>query len=213
MRTIRSSAALSAALCPVVFALSVTAAVAAEFKYDPGDDVQFTYCYSHQPVLRIKPGDTVVTSTKDASNDVYAVERQDAVPQARLEQGQSANRAVLHRGRRARRHAGGAHRQDRLQPGLGLGRVDSLLRRARARIQDDDDHAAGAGPAVHLAHRPRPARGHARPAQQQDRQGRGPAAAVLRHHRHGACRQGVHQLAGTRIRTAPTWTSTRSSKA
>ncbi|MFL6581878.1 MAG: acetamidase/formamidase family protein [Burkholderiales bacterium] len=47
------------------------AAVAAEHKYDPGNDVKFTYCYSHQPVLRIKPGDSVVTSTRDASNDVY----------------------------------------------------------------------------------------------------------------------------------------------
>ena len=73
MRTIRSAAALSAGLCPVVFALSVTAAVGAEHKYNPGDDVQFTYCFSHKPVLRIKPGDSVVTSTKDASNDVYAV--------------------------------------------------------------------------------------------------------------------------------------------
>ena len=45
---------------------------AAEIKYDPGDNVQFTYCYSHPPVLRIKSGDSVVTSTRDASNDVYA---------------------------------------------------------------------------------------------------------------------------------------------
>src|SRR3954469_9283040 len=52
------------------FALS-GAAVAAEHKYDPGNDVKFTYCYAHQPVLRIKPGDSVVTSTRDASNDVY----------------------------------------------------------------------------------------------------------------------------------------------
>ncbi|MEO8008404.1 MAG: acetamidase/formamidase family protein [Betaproteobacteria bacterium] len=44
---------------------------AAEIKYDPGDNVQFTYCHSHPPVLRIKPGDSVVTSTRDASNDVY----------------------------------------------------------------------------------------------------------------------------------------------
>jgi acetamidase/formamidase len=47
------------------------AAVAAEIKYDPGNDVKFTYCYAHPPVARIKPGDTVVTSTRDASNDVY----------------------------------------------------------------------------------------------------------------------------------------------
>lgn len=53
-----------------VFVLGGTA-VAAEIKYDPGNDVKFTYCYAHPPVLRIKPGDTVVTSTRDASNDVY----------------------------------------------------------------------------------------------------------------------------------------------
>jgi len=48
------------------------AAAAAEVKYDPGDNVKFTYCYAHPPVLRIKPGDSVVTSTRDASNDVYS---------------------------------------------------------------------------------------------------------------------------------------------
>ena len=53
-----------------IFALCGPVA-AAEFKYDPGDNVQFTYCHSHPPVLRIKPGDSVVTSTRDASNDVY----------------------------------------------------------------------------------------------------------------------------------------------
>ena len=84
MRTIRSAAALSAGLCPVVFALSVTAAVAAEHKYDPGDNVQFTYCYSHPPVLRIKPGDSVVTSTKDASNDVFAVTDKTLFPKLDL---------------------------------------------------------------------------------------------------------------------------------
>jgi amidase len=62
-----SSWLLAAAL---TFALCGSAA-AAEIKYDPGDNVQFTYCYSHPPVLRIKPGDSVVTSTRDASNDVY----------------------------------------------------------------------------------------------------------------------------------------------
>jgi amidase len=60
-------------LFPVALAFALGGpAVAAEIKYDPGDNVQFTYCYSHQPVLRIKPGDSVVTSTKDASNDVYS---------------------------------------------------------------------------------------------------------------------------------------------
>jgi amidase len=44
----------------------------AEIKYDPKDNVKFTYCYAHEPVLRIKPGDSVVTSTKDASGDVFS---------------------------------------------------------------------------------------------------------------------------------------------
>jgi amidase len=46
--------------------------LAAEHKYDPGDNVKFTYCYAHQPALRIKSGDSVVTSTRDASNDAFA---------------------------------------------------------------------------------------------------------------------------------------------
>jgi amidase len=49
------------------------AAVSAEVKYDPGDKVYFTYCYAHPPAARIKPGDTVVTNTRDASNDVFSV--------------------------------------------------------------------------------------------------------------------------------------------
>ena len=60
------------------------AAVAAEIKYDPGNDVKFTYCYSHPPVARIKPGDTVVTSTRDASNDVYGVNDKTLFPKLDL---------------------------------------------------------------------------------------------------------------------------------
>jgi acetamidase/formamidase len=48
-------------------------AVAAEVNYDPGDNVKYTYCYAHQPVAHINPGDTVVTRTRDASNDVFSV--------------------------------------------------------------------------------------------------------------------------------------------
>lgn len=47
-------------------------ASAAEHRYDPGDKVYFTYCYSHSPALRIKPGDKVITRTRDASNDAFA---------------------------------------------------------------------------------------------------------------------------------------------
>ena len=56
-------------------AVALTAAwpaLAAEFRYDPGDNVKYTYCFSHPPALRIKPGDTVITSTRDASGDVFS---------------------------------------------------------------------------------------------------------------------------------------------
>ena len=71
-KTPRRLAASASALFPVAlaFALNVPA-TAAEFKYDPQDNVKFTYCYAHPPVLHIKPGDSVVTSTKDASNDAF----------------------------------------------------------------------------------------------------------------------------------------------
>ena len=47
-------------------------AIAAEVKYDPGDKVYFTYCYAHPPAARIRPGDSVTTNTRDASNDAFA---------------------------------------------------------------------------------------------------------------------------------------------
>lgn len=58
-------------LAAAAFTLAAPA-LAAEHKYDPGDNVKFTYCYSHPPALRIKSGDSVVTSTKDASSDVLS---------------------------------------------------------------------------------------------------------------------------------------------
>jgi amidase len=73
MKTIRGRTAtvslpiLSAAL---VAALG-TPGFAAEVEYDPGDTVYFTYCHSHPPAARINPGDTVKTSTRDASNDAF----------------------------------------------------------------------------------------------------------------------------------------------
>ena len=48
-------------------------AAAENVRYDPGDTVYYTYCYSHPVAARIKPGDTVVTRTRDASNDVFSV--------------------------------------------------------------------------------------------------------------------------------------------
>jgi amidase len=65
---------IPAGLATLTGALAValsTSALCAEVKYDPGDNVKFTYCYAHPPVIKIKPGDTVVTSTRDASNDVF----------------------------------------------------------------------------------------------------------------------------------------------
>jgi len=51
---------------------SFGAANAAEVQYDPHDTVYFTYCYANPVAARIKPGDTVVTRTRDASNDAFS---------------------------------------------------------------------------------------------------------------------------------------------
>jgi acetamidase/formamidase len=59
-------------------------AVAAEVHYDPGDNVKFTYCYAHQPVAHINPGDTVVTSTRDASNNAFSVTDKTFAPKIDL---------------------------------------------------------------------------------------------------------------------------------
>ena len=65
-------------LLSAAFGLSAAAlalawpAVAAEVRYDPGDKVYFTYCYAHPPAARINPGDMVITSTRDASNDAFS---------------------------------------------------------------------------------------------------------------------------------------------
>ena len=47
-------------------------AAAEVLRYDPGDTVYFTYCYAHPPALHMKPGDSVITRTRDASNDAFA---------------------------------------------------------------------------------------------------------------------------------------------
>src|SRR5215467_5152083 len=59
-------------------------AVAAEVRYDPGDKVYFTYCYAHPPAARINPGDTVVTSTRDASNDAFTPSDKTLAPKIDL---------------------------------------------------------------------------------------------------------------------------------
>jgi len=45
----------------------------------------FTYCHAHPPQLRIAPGDTVVTTTRDAANDVYSTEDRTVFPKASLD--------------------------------------------------------------------------------------------------------------------------------
>jgi amidase len=57
---------------PILAVALATPGLAAEVEYDPGDTVYFTYCHAHPPALRINPKDTVRTSTRDASNDVFS---------------------------------------------------------------------------------------------------------------------------------------------
>jgi amidase len=70
---------------PVALAFTlIESAIAAEVSYDPGDNVKFTYCYAHPPVARIKPGDTVSTRTRDASNDAFSVSDKTLAPKLDL---------------------------------------------------------------------------------------------------------------------------------
>ena len=75
------SAALLASLAGLVFSGPVAAA---EVRYDPGDKVYFTYCYAHPPAEHIKPGDSVITSTRDASNDAFSVADKTVAPKLDL---------------------------------------------------------------------------------------------------------------------------------
>jgi amidase len=45
-------------------------AAARTVRYDP-QVVYYTYCHSHPPAMRIASGDTVITRTRDASNDAF----------------------------------------------------------------------------------------------------------------------------------------------
>src|SRR5258705_12005292 len=72
---------LPAALLLSIAGLSLARpAVAAEVRNDPGDKVYFTYYYAHPPALRINPGDSVTTSTRDASNDPFSIPATSALP-------------------------------------------------------------------------------------------------------------------------------------
>jgi acetamidase/formamidase len=63
---------------------AATQARAESHQYDPQDNVQFTYCYAHKPVLHIKPGDSVSTKTRDASNDAFSTTDKTLFPKLDL---------------------------------------------------------------------------------------------------------------------------------
>src|SRR2546422_4239949 len=68
-RPLKLVAALLAA--PLLFVLMLSLPAAAKtITYTP-QTIYFTYCYSHPPAERIASGDTVITKTRDASNDAF----------------------------------------------------------------------------------------------------------------------------------------------
>jgi len=77
-------------LMPAALLLSIAGlslarpAAAAEVRYDPGDKVYFTYCHAHPPALRIRPGDSVITNTRDASNDAFSASDKTVMPKLDL---------------------------------------------------------------------------------------------------------------------------------
>ncbi|HEY3124900.1 MAG TPA: hypothetical protein VGK70_12685, partial [Thermoanaerobaculia bacterium] len=68
-RPLKLVAALLAAPALFVLMLSLPAA-AKTITYIP-QTIYFTYCFSHPPAARIASGDTVITKTRDASNDAF----------------------------------------------------------------------------------------------------------------------------------------------
>ncbi len=68
----------------LVFLPAAAPAPAETITYDPKDTVFFTYCYAHPPVARIAPGDTVITKTRDAANDVFSITDKTAAPKLDL---------------------------------------------------------------------------------------------------------------------------------
>ena len=135
------AAALLASLAGAALAVPATAA---EVKYDPGDKVYFTYCHAHPPAARIKPGDTVVTKTRDASNDVFSMSDKTVSAKLDLTKVNPQTGPFYVEGAEPGRHAGGPYRQHRSQSRLRLGRFDSRFRAARTGVQDRDGHAARA---------------------------------------------------------------------
>ena len=66
----------------LIFMLSLPA-VGKTVQYDP-QTVYFTYCYTHPPAARLASGDTIVTKTRDASNDAFAVTDKTLFPKLDL---------------------------------------------------------------------------------------------------------------------------------
>lgn len=73
-----------AALGAIGLSLTAPRAMAANVQYDPHDTVYFTYCYAHPVAARIKPGDTVSTRTRDASNDAFSPSDKTVAPKLDL---------------------------------------------------------------------------------------------------------------------------------
>src|SRR5258707_12814007 len=73
-------------LMPAALLLSIAGlslarpAVAAEVRDDPGGKGCFTYCYAHPPALRMKPGDSVMTGTRDCSHQAVSVSLKTVSP-------------------------------------------------------------------------------------------------------------------------------------
>ncbi len=67
-RTVKLLALLLAS--PVLVLMLSLPAAAKTITYTP-QTIYFTYCFSHPPAARIASGDTVVTKTRDASNDAF----------------------------------------------------------------------------------------------------------------------------------------------
>ena len=73
------------ALIPAALLLAGGTADAEIIRYDPKGRFYYTYCHSHLPVATIKPGDTVITKTRDAANDVYSIDDKTVYPKADLD--------------------------------------------------------------------------------------------------------------------------------
>ena len=68
-RTMKLIAALL--VSPALFVLVLSLPASAKTITFTPTTVYFTYCYSHPPAARIASGDTVITNTRDASNDAF----------------------------------------------------------------------------------------------------------------------------------------------